>query len=229
MVGIVTLVGVCLTIVGILLGYIYHVNSNRPTAAEVSSAVQRRLPPEQDYGTNLHVVRVPKSGVSENDDWLDQYDDGEEHRIRTYLEGVFVGKAEVILYFKKPPISPPQDKLEEHPYYGEELTFEDSWAGTGPLNIKATDESLILTFGVYADTAEKASAAVAGMVILVSEMVDHLIEEQILEKPDSIPSIDEVFSGNRLLEGEEPVIPTAEVPRIIDLKAERLSNQGDHP
>lgn len=220
MVGATSIAGVCLTVVGIFLGYIYHINSNRPTAAEISNAVQRRLPPNQNLATDLHVVSVAKTGVTKNDDWLDQYDNGEEQRIRTYLEGVFVGKAEVILHFKKPPISPPQDKLEDHPYYGEEIIFEDSWAGTGPLNLKVTDESLILTFGVYTDTAEKGAAAVTGMLILVSEMIDHLIEEQILEKPNTIPSIDEVFSGDRFSEGTEPVIPIAEIPRVDDLESE---------
>ncbi|MFC7175142.1 hypothetical protein ACFR97_15715 [Haloplanus litoreus] len=218
MVSVVSLVAICLSLVGILLGYIYNVNSNRPTAAEISNAVRRRLPPNQHLGTNLHVARIPKTGVTDNDDWLNQYDDTEEQRIRTYLEGVFVGKAEVILYFEKPPISPPQDKLEDHPYFGEELTFEDNWAGTGPLNIEATDQSLILNFGIYADTTERGSAAVAGMVILVLEMVDHLIEDQILEDPSTIPSVDEVFSGDRLSEGEEPVFTIAEIPKVNNLK-----------
>jgi len=220
MVSVVSLAAVCISIAGICLGYIYYVNNNRPKAHEISNAVQRRLPQDQHLGTDLHVSWVPKTGVTDNDDWLNQYDDGEKQRIRTYIEGVFVGTAEVILNFEKPPISPPQNKLEEHPYYGEELTFENKWAGTGPLNIEATDESLILTFGVYADTVENGSAAVSGMVILVLEMVDHLLEAEILDNPSTIPSIDEVFSGDRLCEGQEPVIPIDEVPKVNKLKSE---------
>jgi len=107
MVGAVTLVGTGATALAILLSYIYYVNSKRPTAAEVSDAVQRRFPLEQTLGTNLHAENIVNTIVSTNDNWLDQYDDTEKQRVQAYLKGVFIGKAEIVIHPQKPPISPP--------------------------------------------------------------------------------------------------------------------------
>lgn len=215
MVGIVTLISISLTLIGLILGYIYYINSTRPTAYEISDAAHRRSPPNQLLGTNLHLIRVIKIGVIKNNDWLEEYDNPEEQRIRAYFEGMFIGKAEVILHFEKPPMSPPQDELENHPYYRESLTFEGERTGTGPLDIEATDQSLKLTFGIYANTVEQGAAAVSGMLILVSNMIDQLIEEQMLDRQISIPPINEVLDEERLSDGKEPILSVDDIPEYV--------------
>jgi len=91
-------------------------------------------------------------------------------------------------------------------------------AGTGPLKIRTTEETFILNFRVYTEIAEDGAAAIAGMLNVLSKMVDQLIEEEVLDEPVDKPSIDELFFGNRLEEGREPVVPLSEIPDLESLE-----------
>jgi len=206
MVEFLPVLGVFLTMVGIIVSWIIHIRGNRPTATEVTRALQQRYSGDKKYVRgDAHVVAVIKSTVSNSDEWLNHYDYTEIIKGTAWLTGTFVGSAELLFKFHIPDKSPPIEKIKSHPYYGEQVEFADERAGTGPFEVRATEETLIINCGVYCQTATKGAAAVTGTLIVVSQIVDDIFTGKLESESEEIPPLSDMFRDDRLSDGEEPV------------------------
>lgn len=200
MTGVFTIVSLVVSVVSVVLAYIWHIDSNRPSSDEVSDALHRRfvVGSDQLLQGDHHVVNVVKATATDTDSWLEMYDNPEQERVYAWLSGLFVGSAELVLYFEHPKEPPSIEQIESHPNYGEGIMFSGSDASIGSYEVTISGRSMILKVDFYTDSVERGAALVVGATILVSELLDDILSGQLDDDPDGIQSVDEVFSGERL-------------------------------
>lgn len=215
MVNILSVLGVLFTVTGIFVSILFYIDQNRPTATEVTQALKQRYSGEnRNVRGGFHAVTVVKSTVTKSDDWLNEYDNADTKRGTAWITGTFVGSAEIILKFHTPNEPPTIAQIKSHPYYGKEVKFNDERAGAGPFRIEATKESLIVNCGMYCQTSSKGAAAVTGVLIIISRIVDDILTGKI--ESEDIKSFSEFLDEERLLDVAEPVTTIDDVPDMSD-------------
>lgn len=208
--------GLLVGLLALILGYLYHVHSNKPRATEIASELRQSLEAGSAGSrlrTNNHVVNTIDVKVTDNSDWLDEREDANQQWGYVLLHGVFVGSAEVIQQLEIPDLAPSVEEIRRHPYYGESVEFENSDCGTNGFEVQASGNTLILNVDFYADSVRKGAVCIIMTSIILSRILDDVITGRV-DHPDEIIPFQE-FMSEEIDRGdiEYPVIPVEDLSK----------------
>lgn len=191
-----SMLGILIGVFSLISGYFYYIHSTKPTATEIATELRQSLNTQtNDYllRTNHHVSNVVDIKVTNNGDWLDRRDDANEQWGHVILKGIFVGSVEIIKHFDIPQSLPSAEEFRQHPYYGQTMTFEGTYAGTGGFEVSTSHGTLTLNIDIYADSTRKGAASAITTTIIVSQIIDDILSGR-LKEPEKIPTFDEFMS-----------------------------------
>ncbi|MFB6187808.1 MAG: hypothetical protein ABEI86_13205 [Halobacteriaceae archaeon] len=215
MVGVLSVLGLGVSLLGVVLGYMYYRHGNKPTASEIASELRDSLfshTNDRVLRTNRHSVNVVDVKVTDNSDWITAYENADQQLGYALMQGLFIGKAEVIAQFEIPDTPPRAEDFESHPYYGKEVHFSDSDSGTGGYDVTVSDQTLIVNVNLFADSTRRGAVAVLMTMIVVSQIINDILSGKI-EDQDEIPSFEEFMSRTSREDVEHPVIPMEELAK----------------
>lgn len=207
MVSPISIIALVVTIIGVILTYFWHLENKTPTPTEITQAIHYRMGINFDnvLRTKHHISNPVDAKVSGNNNWLDEVENPTQQRGYALLNNIFVGTAEIVLYFEVPNEPPSISRIKEHPNYGKGIEQENSEAGVNSFEVKKSSESLILNVEFYSDTSDRASGLILATALVVGRMVDDIVSGHLDKQPEEITGIHEIFSGERLEGTDNPV------------------------
>jgi hypothetical protein len=207
MVGVLSVLGLSVSILSVILGYVYYRHENKPTASEIASELRDSLfsyMNDRVLRTNRHSVNVVDVKVTGNSDWVTAYENTDQQLGYALVKGLFLGKAEVVAQFEIPDTPPRIEVIESHPYYGKEVHFSDADSGTGGYDVTVSGQTLIVNVNVFADSTRKGAVAVLMTMLVVAQIIDDILSGK-SEDQDEIPPFEEFMSRTSREDVEHPV------------------------
>jgi len=207
MVGVLSVLGLGVSILSVVLGYVYYRHGNKPTATEIASELRDSLysyTNDRLLRRNHHSVNVVDVKVTDNSGWISAYENADQQMGYALLKGLFLGKAEVIAQFEIPNTPPRIEDIESHPYYGKEVHFSDSASGTGGYDVTVSGQTLIVNVNLFADSTRKGAVAVLMTMLVVAQIIDDILSGK-SEDQDEIPLFEEFISRTSRDDVEHPV------------------------
>lgn len=205
-----SIAGVIVGLISLVAGYFYHVHSNKPRATEIASELRQSLKSgnkDSVVRTDVHIVNIVDIKVTNNSSWIEEIENPNENWGYILLKGLFAGSAEIVYYFEYPESPPDLEKIRDHPYYGETITFKSSDSGTVGYTVDISDKTIVLNVNFYADSVRKGAAAIIMTSIILSEVIDDVLTGRI-NRMEEIPSFSDYMDRETHRDSlEYPVIP----------------------